>query len=268
MKFTVTEDRKVFVGKLAEALGVEKKYMGPPSFAFQVGPYTVGKTGTIEVDDSEADLDLLRDLGAGEPIEEALGDDAQLLGISVPIGEHTPQTLINLLHTFCSWEKIINHAIGSGHNFLMNKKLVKALDDETPESLKDFFKKLDEFGGRDANRGLIITKNQVSFQFPFTQDPERVETYTKFVELINQMALTQQRVVSGSNHSNNEKYAFRVWLVRLGMVGPEYKTARSILLRNLSGNSAFRTEDQKEAALEKLKAKREETKKCSEYQEL
>ena len=85
---------------------------------------------------------------------------------------------------------------------------------------------------------------------------------------MNQMALAQKRVLKDKFHSSNEKYAFRCWLVRLGMVGDDYKVTRKILLSNMPGNSAFRTEDQKEAAIEKLKAKKGEEKKCSEYQTL
>jgi len=38
----------------------------------------------------------------------------------------------------------------------------------------------------------------------------------------------------------NDKFAMRIFLVRLGFVGDEYKTARKILLRNLSGNSSWK----------------------------
>lgn len=264
----VGTDRKAFVKALAEATGETQKYMGPPSFAFTVGPYTVLKNGDIEVDDADADLDLLRDLGAGEVLEEALGDDTERLTISVPMEGHTAATVINFLHIFSSREKLFNRSVGSGHNFLMNKKFLKALDEQAPETLDDFLKLQNEYGGEAANRGLYFTKKKITVGFPFTKDPEKVEAYTKLVELINQMALTQQRVVKEKNFTANEKYAFRVWLVRLGMVGDEYKTARRVLLKNMPGNAAFRTEDQKEAALEKLRAKREEAQGCSEFQEL
>ena len=47
-------------------------------------------------------------------------------------------------------------------------------------------------------------------------------------------------------NEQNEKYALRIWLTRLGMNGAEYKTTRKILMENLSGHSAFRTEAEKE----------------------
>lgn len=54
----------------------------------------------------------------------------------------------------------------------------------------------------------------------------------------------------------SEKYAFRIWLLRLGFVGKEYKNDRAILLKNLSGTSAFKNGEDARAFSEKLKAKR------------
>ena len=54
------------------------------------------------------------------------------------------------------------------------------------------------------------------------------------------MALKQKRITTKEKPVDNEKYAFRCFLLRLGFIGAEYKTARKILLKNLSGSSAFR----------------------------
>lgn len=40
--------------------------------------------------------------------------------------------------------------------------------------------------------------------------------------------------------SENEKYTFRTWLLRLGLIGDEFKTARQHLLKNLDGNIAWK----------------------------
>lgn len=260
--------RKETVNKLATALGVEAKYLGAPSFGYQVGPYTIDKAGIIEVDDTEADMDLLREVAQGGTLDDAWEDDITGIGISVPFDGHNVQTIINLLHTFCSREKLLNRSVGCAHNFLTDKKFIKALDDEVPESIEEFFERLGSAGGADINRGLVFERDKITVTFPYSEDSETIKAYTELVSLINQMALTQKRVVKDKWVSPNEKYAFRCWLVRLGMVGDEYKISRKILLKNMPGNSAFRTEDQKEAALEKLKAAREEAKGCSEYQTL
>ena len=47
-------------------------------------------------------------------------------------------------------------------------------------------------------------------------------------------------MVNKPDASDNEKYAFRCFLLRLGMIGADYKAARKVLLRRLTGSSAFR----------------------------
>lgn len=265
---THVADRKTLVNQIAQDIGEEAKYLGAPGFAYQVGPYTINKQAEIEVDDTEADMDLLRELVPGGALDDAEDEKIAALEISVPTEEHTVTSIMNLLHLFCSREKLLNRCVGNAHNFLMNKKFIKAMDDQVLESLDDYFIKQNAAGGEKINRGLIISQEKITIRFPYSEDADTIKAYTDLVGLMNQMALAQKRVLKDKFHSSNEKYAFRCWLVRLGMVGDDYKVTRKILLSNMPGNSAFRTEDQKEAAIEKLKAKKGEEKKCSEYQTL
>ena len=62
------------------------------------------------------------------------------------------------------------------------------------------------------------------------------------------MSVTQKRITATEKPVDNEKYAFRCFLLRLGFIGNEYKTQRKILLRNLTGSSAFRSGTTKEVA--------------------
>ena len=265
---TNTSNRKELVNKLVQETGFEAKYLGAPSFIYQIGPYTVDRQGDIEVEDSEADKDLLRSFSAEEVITDDWQENEDALAVSVPLKGHTVQSIINLLHTFCSREKLLNRSVGCSYNFLMNKKFIKALDDKVPETIEEFYERLEAAGGTDTNRGISFEEDRITVSFPYTEDPDTVKAYTELVSLINTMALSQKRVVKDKYHATNEKYAFRCWLVRLGMIGDEYKVARKVLLKNMPGNSAFRTEDQKEAALEKLKSARKEAAACSEYQTL
>ena len=54
------------------------------------------------------------------------------------------------------------------------------------------------------------------------------------------MALKQKRITTKEKPVDNEKYAFRCFLLRLGFIGNEYKAERTILLKNLSGNSSWK----------------------------
>ena len=62
------------------------------------------------------------------------------------------------------------------------------------------------------------------------------------------MAKKQKRVTAKEKQLDNEKYAFRCFLLRLGFIGNEYKQERKILLRNLDGSSAFKSGSKKEVA--------------------
>ena len=86
-----------------------------------------------------------------------------------------------------------------------------------------------------------ITEEKINFiWFPYTMDSDEIAAYTQFISRLCDMARDAKRVSSKPTETDNDKYAFRCFLLRLGFIGKEYKTARKILLRNLTGNSAFR----------------------------
>ena len=88
---------------------------------------------------------------------------------------------------------------------------------------------------------IEITEEKINFTwFPYTTDSDEMAAYTQFISRLCDMARDAKRVSSKPTETDNDKYAFRGFLLRLGFIGKEYKTARKILLRNLTGNSAFR----------------------------
>ena len=111
--------------------------------------------------------------------------------------------------------------------------------------------------GKAAN-GLCVGPDRLTFStLPETDDPALLRTFTTLCAMMNKQALTQQRVQAKEAIADNEKYAMRVWLLRLGMNGPEYKEERGILMRNLSGHSAFRTDADRERWQKKQNEKRD-----------
>ncbi len=89
---------------------------------------------------------------------------------------------------------------------------------------------------------IKITEEKINFTwFPYTADGDEITAYTQFISRLCDMARDAKRVSSKPTETDNDKYAFRCFLLRLGFIGKEYKTARKILLRNLTGNSAFRS---------------------------
>ena len=88
---------------------------------------------------------------------------------------------------------------------------------------------------------LEITDTKVSFPwFPATPTPDEMKAYDTFICKLCEMARNQKRINATEKPTDNEKYAFRCFLLRLGFIGAEYKAARKILLKNLSGSSAFK----------------------------
>ena len=88
---------------------------------------------------------------------------------------------------------------------------------------------------------MEITDEKINFTwFLYTADGDEIAAYTQFISRLCDMARDVKRVSSKSTETDNDKYTFRCFLLRLGFIGKEYKTARKILLRNLTGNSAFR----------------------------
>lgn len=91
---------------------------------------------------------------------------------------------------------------------------------------------------------LPIEVDEETVSFPWFKgfpQPEEVSAYAHFTGKLIDMAKTQKRVTAKEKDTNNEKYAFRCFLLRLGFLGDEYKAARKILLRNLSGSGAFKS---------------------------
>ena len=86
-----------------------------------------------------------------------------------------------------------------------------------------------------------IIEEKINFAwFSYTEDGDVIAAYTQFITRLCDMAKDAKRVSSKPTETDNDKYAFRCFLLRLGFIVNEYKTARKILLRNLTGNSAFR----------------------------
>lgn len=88
---------------------------------------------------------------------------------------------------------------------------------------------------------LEITDDKVRFPwFEYGTDADAVKAYTHFVDALCEMARAQKRVTAKEKNTDNDKYAFRCFLLRLGFIGAAYKEERKILLQNLSGSSAFK----------------------------
>lgn len=259
----VTE-RKQLVKALEEATGLKGKYLFSPSFAYEVGPYTVDRSGTLVVEDADAQEEVLAALATKDLIEFEQEDspDETATIISLPMADHDGRSLKNLVFMLHSKETLMGKAVGRPGWYKVSEKLITDLDEQAPKSTEDFMKILEE-AGDGSMQGLSFEDGKIGLFFPYTTDPDQINTYMQLTTLMVKTAKEQARVQPDKCKVTNEKYTFRVWLMRLGMKGEEYKTARKLLLGNLKGHAAFRTKDQAEAAREKLKKQRAEAKEAA-----
>ena len=213
-------ERKRLVQTIAQWLGCDAKYLGVPSCAYQVDYFTIEKDGTLTFDDS-ADSEVVErllqhiyeegfDIDQSQPVEEA-EEEFNGICISMPRSLFTDGNLENLKAIVAAKGNLIKKALGA---------------DELP---------------------IEVTDTKVSFPwFPGIPTPDELKAYDSFICKLCEMARNQKRVNAKEKDTDNEKYAFRCFLLRLGFIGAEFKTERKILLRNLTGSSAFRSGQPKE----------------------
>lgn len=210
LKYNVTgADRKRLVNLIAEITGCDAKYFGAPTFAYEVDCFTIDKNGSVTFDDradsEEIEQIIERLCEAGFTAEKAEPDESRIC-ISMPKSLFTDTALENLKSLVTAKGALIRKAICA------------------------------------AELPILIEEDKVCFPwFKSNADPAEVKAYEAFICKLCEMARNQKRVNATEKPTDNEKYAFRCFLLRLGFIGAEYKETRKILLRNLTGSSAFKS---------------------------
>lgn len=265
MKFRSTgTDRKPLIEELEKATGMKRTYMGPPTFRYEVGEYTILRDGSVEVSDVCVDMDLIRSLIVKGMLEKEVEEEA--LSIDIPLEGESPQTLMNLLNMIHSRQFLLNQSVGRPGAFHIDEKAREKLELELPRDVAGFEQKMQETGS-DKFKGILLDDKIHFCGFPRSDDPDRVRAYMDLAELMVKSAKAHERVKAQSVNAVNQKYSFRVWLMSIGMKGDRYKNSRRVLLHNLTGNSSFRTPEQKENYQNHMREKREREKeqKCLEF---
>lgn len=178
--------------------------------------------------------------------------------IHVDASRYTPQTLRNLVNIIASKEDILYKALRIDTARLRwckktNEKLIETINRKKPqtmEALKDIWY-ADSRSSRNEHyndtryHGLNLhstfTKGTVEFRlFNSTTHAGEIKAYIQFCLAVSHQALTQKKASARRTVTDNEKYAFRCWMLRLGLSGDEFKTCRHHFLKHLEGNSAWR----------------------------
>ena len=219
-------ERKALVTAIGEILEVRPKYKGMPSAAYEIDYFTVTKNGTLEFDDRadseevENLLEQLADRGIvaapAEMVQTWLNAKVEELSEK---RETEPQAANVGLTAEIPLDKV---AVGN---------LTKLLD-----AKGNLIRKA--LGITDLR--IEVLEDRVAFPWFSQVDADSAAAYTHFISALCEMSRNAKRVTATEKPVDNEKYAFRCFLLRLGFIGSEYKAERKILLKNLSGSSAFK----------------------------
>lgn len=273
---TNTTDRKALAKAIAEELGTPSVYMRAPTYAYQIGGFTVDRDGNIIGEDFEALRDFLARNGysVSEPAadpeapeetqEEAPADSGAepvtSMDISIPVRDITPAQLKNLTFMLFSRQPIINRMTQSDC-LRIPELLIDRLREITPETPEAFTELLDDSKAVAGLEGFDFRDGKVYMTFPFDEaQPERWTAYAGLLNRIYDAAVKATRVSPEQVEptEENEKYLAHTWLQRLGYSGADSKAERKILLGHLRGYCAFGNGAKMQAHKDKYAAIRRE----------
>jgi len=259
ISFKVTGlERKQVASVIADVIGEQTKYAGAPSFNYNIGGWTIDKQGIVttpEVGIAEEHvtlrmvLDALNNAGA-----KAEGN----LTITLPMAEHTGNTLRNLVNLIWSKQNLIRKAL-DWQTSIVPESLVKVINDIPIDSLEEFARVVNnaiEAGQIEGDSDLDLDMADKIIRFSFfnaSLDAEEVHAFGILCWQLNEQAMKQKFSSIKQKESANERYSMRCYLLKLGFIGEKYKAARKILLARLDGDSAFRTPEAKQVAEAKRK---------------
>lgn len=245
---TNADNRKSLVKAISDFIGVEQRYLGPPTFAYKVGGFTIGRDSTIICETEKEGKKLKEHLTELGFVEQEI----ECLEISVPIEGMDGFSLRNLVFMLHSKQYLLNRAIGST-NFSISENLIESLETNPPES-KEALITLCQTDG--VLHGLNFEDEKVTFIFPISENPDKNRAFAEIAALMVAHAKEAKRVSPIEQKPENEKYYLRTWLVRLGLGGEGRKATRKALLAGLKGHTAFRTPADEEKHKARLLAKK------------
>lgn len=203
IKYNIEKDkRKALAEKIGELADFDIHYCGVPTCAYEIGFFTLDKGAVLSFPDRENTEIIERVL---EGLNEAGYSSApDTLTVSMPKNMLNEEALFNLRRIIANKEQLFKKAFDAA--------------------------------------SLEITESEETIDFPWftVTDAEATDAYTRFITMLCEFAKNQKRVNNKPDTSDNEKYSLRCFLLRIGMIGDEYKSARRVLLRRLTGSSAFR----------------------------
>ena len=226
--------RKELVHAIEEITGDKAQYMRRPTCAYEIGDITVDKDGGVSCSDEEKMQMVMKalnekgftaeeDAETKQP-EQAETTDQEAATEQEPTTEEEKETAEDEQEPALT----ISLPLASANVGIL-RNLISAKESLIKKAL----------GITDTR--INITDEKIEFPwFDRELTPEETNAYMLFLTQLCKLSKELKHASSKPVETDNEKYAFRTWLLRMGFIGPDFKAARKILLKNLSGSSAFR----------------------------
>ena len=246
--------RKALVGAISQELNTPTKYLGAPTFTYEVGGYHIDKTGTVTGHDNRNLIADLQGLHSFIPVNEEY-DTMLFEAEETPVYEDLAMTeeeelgLGRKRRDLWGEDGMRASDVSEPADEDESCRLVieMSLDGFTPEKLDNLAKlvnaKAPLLKAALETDDLPIQQTADTLKFPWFGDgldADTVKAYASLVGMICAAAKAKHRVTAHEKDPANKKYAMRCWLLSLGFIGSEYKSSRKILLSKLDGNSSFK----------------------------
>ena len=253
------EERKAMVGIISKVLNTKPAYCGAPTFSYKIGAFEITKDGSLCFDDVTDEATVARVRTALREAGFTSEDGEDKVSCADTVADAPSRTEAATSETPCedtaqNDSTPMETAMDTPTFTETAEADVDSLSISLPRSLftETALKNLDAllrskgrlirhaFDIREAT--YTLTDDRITFAWLHgTITDETAKAYAEFISKLCLMARTQKRVTAKEKIVDNEKYAFRCFLLRLGMIGNAYKESRKILLQNLTGSSAFKS---------------------------
>lgn len=219
-----------------------------------------------DIEDLQEIVRILRKAGAKS-------DASRMCGVHIHIGAngHTPETMRNLTNIMASHESLLAEALDldrariSRYCRTVDPRFLERVNEVKPKTMGDFadvwYVSQNEGYGRTQhyngsryhmlNFHATFTKGTIEFRlFQFDEPKDgkanglhagQLKSYIQLCLALSEMAKEVKTASPKPQQHENPKYAMRTWLLRLGFIGDEFKTAREFLTKRLSGDASFRS---------------------------
>lgn len=218
------------------------------------------------------DMETLQELIRRLRKAGAKSDATRGCGVHIHIGanDHTAQTLRNLANIMASHESLLASALNLDRSRMnrycrtVSKDFLVELNRKKPKTmaaLADIW-----YGSQNADYGrsahynesryhmlnlhATFTKGTIEFRLFQFDAPSgdkknglhagQLKSYIQLCLALSQLAKQVKTASANPQQTENPKYAMRTWLLRLGFIGDEFKTARELYTKRLEGDTAFR----------------------------